>query len=106
MLKRPILTAILLTATAASTASAQLLGGGGLGGPIGGVIRPVTNTVDRAVGDIAGPRAAPSSYINPARPVSLDAVGPALRQLSVGWPGQRRPADRGKCRIAARHSRP
>lgn len=83
MLKRPILTAILLTATAASTASAQLLGGGGLGGPIGGVIGPVTNTVDRAVGDIAGPRAAPSSYINPARPVSLDAVGPALRQLSA-----------------------
>jgi hypothetical protein len=83
MLKRPILTAILLTATAASAASAQLLGGGGLGGPIGGVLGPVGNTVDRTVGDVTGQQAAPSSYVNPARPVSLDAVARPLPQLSA-----------------------
>lgn len=83
MLKRPILTAILLTATAASAASAQLLGGGGLGGPIGGVLGPVANTVDRTVGDVTGQQAASSSYVNPARPVSLDSVTPPLPQLSA-----------------------
>ncbi len=103
MSKRPIFTAILLATMATSVASAQLLGGaggplGGVTGPVGGVIGQVGNSVDRTVGQVTGQPSSPSSYVNPARPVSLDAVSRPLGTVTAAAPLL---SDIRKARLAA-----
>jgi len=91
MSKRPIITAVVLGAMTMTSASAQLLGGGGgplggLTGPVGGVVGHVGNTVDRTVGNITGQETNPASFVNSSDPVSLDAVSAPIQRLSAAAP--------------------
>ena len=99
MSKRPILTAMLLATMAASTASAQLLGGGlGLPGPVGGVVGQVGNTIDRTVGNVTGQPGNPASFVNQSNPVSLDSVSRPVAQIAASAPLL---SDIRKARLAA-----
>jgi hypothetical protein len=102
MSKRPLLTAAVLAALTATSASAQLLGGGGpLGGvaqPVGGVIGQVGHTVDRTVDGVAGQQRAAQSYVNSSEPVSLDAVSRPVSQMAASAPLL---SDIRKARLAA-----
>ena len=87
MSKRPLLIAILVAGLAPSTAPAQLLGGGPLGGVTGPVIDTVGqvgNSVDQTVGGLTrqGDSAGGVVYSNVA-PVSLDRVAQPIQYLQA-----------------------
>lgn len=101
MSKSAILTAAFMAVVTGSAASAQLLGGGGLGGlggPIGGTVGQIGGAVDRAVGSVGGPLANNPAVLNRANPVSLDNVASSLEVVRAA-PGA--VADLRKARLAA-----
>ncbi len=81
MSKRPLLSALVLIVLGTGTASAQLLGGGGLGGlggGLGGTVGQVGNTVDQTVGGLTGPVGSTLDPLNVAGQPTLDRVTQAF----------------------------
>ena len=82
MTKRPFLLAAVLIALGSSTAPAQLLGGGGLGG-LGGTVGQVGDTLGRTVGSVTGPIGAVDQSLSAASQPSLDRVSMGLGMISA-----------------------
>ena len=82
MSKRPFLFAAVLIALGSGTASAQLLGGGGLGG-LDGTVGQVGDTIGRTVGSVTGPIGAVDQSLSAASQPSLDRVSIGLGMISA-----------------------
>ncbi|MGI8932001.1 MAG: S8 family serine peptidase [Sphingomicrobium sp.] len=96
MSKRPLLTALVLIAVTAGTASAQILGGGGLGGGglgglagggLGSTVGGVGNSVDQTIGGLTGPIGSMLDPLDAGGRPTLDRVTQAF-DVNIATPGR------------------
>lgn len=85
MSKRAIMSFLAAASIATSPVSAQLLGGGGLGGTLGSLGTPlgqIGNTADKTLGSVTGNPTQTNSTSVPFAPVSLDSVSGVVQSVA------------------------